>query len=252
MPPRFHGPGRAPAHGTIRPAGQQERRPARHRRHPAGRRSGRARQHAPDPGRGDDARPGRGSRRRGRVDRRPTPSGSMPARPSPSPSIPSSAPGSGPRSCSPGPLLARFGKVTLPPPGGDVIGRRRVDTHFLALEQLGASLRRRRPATRSRPSSSTAPRSSSTSRASPAPRTRSWRRWRPGVGPCCGTPPPSPMCRMWPACWSRWAPRSKASAPTSTPSRAGLPLQGTQLQPSGPITSRSPASSGWPRSPTGT
>jgi UDP-N-acetylglucosamine 1-carboxyvinyltransferase len=39
-----------------------------------------------------------------------------------------------------GPLLARFGKVTLPPPGGDVIGRRRVDTHFLALEQLGASV----------------------------------------------------------------------------------------------------------------
>jgi UDP-N-acetylglucosamine 1-carboxyvinyltransferase len=30
--------------------------------------------------------------------------------------------------------------VTLPPPGGDVIGRRRVDTHFLALEQLGASV----------------------------------------------------------------------------------------------------------------
>jgi UDP-N-acetylglucosamine 1-carboxyvinyltransferase len=38
-----------------------------------------------------------------------------------------------------GPLLARCGDVTLPPPGGDVIGRRRVDTHFLALEQLGAS-----------------------------------------------------------------------------------------------------------------
>ena len=38
-----------------------------------------------------------------------------------------------------GPLLARCGAVTLPPPGGDVIGRRRVDTHFLALEQLGAS-----------------------------------------------------------------------------------------------------------------
>ncbi|MGE0353832.1 MAG: UDP-N-acetylglucosamine 1-carboxyvinyltransferase [Gemmatimonadales bacterium] len=37
-----------------------------------------------------------------------------------------------------GPLLARFGAVMLPPPGGDVIGRRRVDTHFLALEQLGA------------------------------------------------------------------------------------------------------------------
>jgi UDP-N-acetylglucosamine 1-carboxyvinyltransferase len=38
-----------------------------------------------------------------------------------------------------GPLLARCGQVTLPPPGGDVIGRRRVDTHFLALEQLGAT-----------------------------------------------------------------------------------------------------------------
>ena len=37
-----------------------------------------------------------------------------------------------------GPLLARCGQVTLPPPGGDVIGRRRLDTHFLALEALGA------------------------------------------------------------------------------------------------------------------
>ena len=38
-----------------------------------------------------------------------------------------------------GPLLARCGHVTLPPPGGDVIGRRRLDTHFLALQQLGAT-----------------------------------------------------------------------------------------------------------------
>jgi UDP-N-acetylglucosamine 1-carboxyvinyltransferase len=37
------------------------------------------------------------------------------------------------------PLLARCGAIELPPPGGDVIGRRRVDTHFLALERLGAS-----------------------------------------------------------------------------------------------------------------
>src|SRR3954465_1296998 len=37
------------------------------------------------------------------------------------------------------PLLARCGSIELPPPGGDVIGRRRVDTHFLALERLGAS-----------------------------------------------------------------------------------------------------------------
>ncbi len=37
-----------------------------------------------------------------------------------------------------GPLLARTGKVIMPPPGGDVIGRRRLDTHFLALTELGA------------------------------------------------------------------------------------------------------------------
>lgn len=39
-----------------------------------------------------------------------------------------------------GPLLARTGKVVLAPPGGDVIGRRRLDTHFLALEELGANV----------------------------------------------------------------------------------------------------------------
>jgi UDP-N-acetylglucosamine 1-carboxyvinyltransferase len=39
-----------------------------------------------------------------------------------------------------GPLLARTGKAVLPPPGGDVIGRRRLDTHFLALTELGAQV----------------------------------------------------------------------------------------------------------------
>ncbi len=39
-----------------------------------------------------------------------------------------------------GPLLARFGRVRLPPPGGDVIGRRRIDTHLLALQRLGAEI----------------------------------------------------------------------------------------------------------------
>jgi UDP-N-acetylglucosamine 1-carboxyvinyltransferase len=37
-----------------------------------------------------------------------------------------------------GPMLARVGRMVLPPPGGDVIGRRRLDTHFLALQKLGA------------------------------------------------------------------------------------------------------------------
>ncbi len=36
-----------------------------------------------------------------------------------------------------GPMSARVGELTLPPPGGDVIGRRRIDTHILALEALG-------------------------------------------------------------------------------------------------------------------
>lgn len=40
-----------------------------------------------------------------------------------------------------GPLLARFGSVRLPPPGGDVIGRRRLDSHFLAFQALGAEIR---------------------------------------------------------------------------------------------------------------
>ena len=40
-----------------------------------------------------------------------------------------------------GPLLARYRKVSMPPPGGDVIGRRRLDTHFLALTELGAQVK---------------------------------------------------------------------------------------------------------------
>ena len=39
-----------------------------------------------------------------------------------------------------GPLVARTGELHLPPPGGDVIGRRRVDTHFLALEAMHAKV----------------------------------------------------------------------------------------------------------------
>ena len=39
-----------------------------------------------------------------------------------------------------GPMLARLKSIELPPPGGDIIGRRRVDTHFLALNRLGAEV----------------------------------------------------------------------------------------------------------------
>ncbi len=40
-----------------------------------------------------------------------------------------------------GPLLARYGKAQIPQPGGDKIGRRRLDTHILGFEKLGASFR---------------------------------------------------------------------------------------------------------------
>jgi UDP-N-acetylglucosamine 1-carboxyvinyltransferase len=39
-----------------------------------------------------------------------------------------------------GPLLARFGRATVPPPGGDVIGRRRLDTHIHAFAELGVEV----------------------------------------------------------------------------------------------------------------
>ena len=40
-----------------------------------------------------------------------------------------------------GPLLARFGKGAIPKPGGDKIGRRRLDTHFIGFEKLGATFK---------------------------------------------------------------------------------------------------------------
>ena len=40
-----------------------------------------------------------------------------------------------------GPLLARFGRAHMPPPGGDVIGRRRLDPHLDAFRALGATVK---------------------------------------------------------------------------------------------------------------
>jgi UDP-N-acetylglucosamine 1-carboxyvinyltransferase len=37
-----------------------------------------------------------------------------------------------------GPILARFGEANIPKPGGDKIGRRRLDTHFIGFQNLGA------------------------------------------------------------------------------------------------------------------
>ena len=43
-----------------------------------------------------------------------------------------------------GPLLSRYGRAVVPQPGGDKIGRRRLDTHFLGMEKLGAVVNYRR------------------------------------------------------------------------------------------------------------
>ena len=111
------------------------------------------------------------------------------------------------------PLLARCGEVALPPPGGDVIGRRRVDTHFLAFEQMG-------PATTSASASCcvlsgcTALTSSSMSRASPAPKTRCAPPRLPMARRSCATPPASRTCRIWCASCKCSACRSKGWAAT--------------------------------------
>lgn len=45
-----------------------------------------------------------------------------------------------------GPLLSRFGRAVVPQPGGDKIGRRRLDTHFIGMERLGATVEYKRGA----------------------------------------------------------------------------------------------------------
>ena len=45
-----------------------------------------------------------------------------------------------------GPLLSRFGQAVVPQPGGDKIGRRRLDTHFIGMERLGATVEYKRGA----------------------------------------------------------------------------------------------------------
>ena len=72
-----------------------------------------------------------------------------------------------------GPLLARFGRADMPPPGGDVIGRRRLDPHLDAFRALGAEVRVDRSYSGSqRPTGCTPATSSWTSPRSWPPRTR--------------------------------------------------------------------------------
>ena len=118
-----------------------------------------------------------------------------------------------------GPLLARFGRANVPPPGGDVIGRRRLDPHIHAFAELGAEieLERRLRAAAAR---CAARASTSTRRPSWRPRTRSWpRRSRP-AGRRSRTRPASRTSRTSAASSSRSAPRSRASARTCSTSPA--------------------------------
>ena len=65
-----------------------------------------------------------------------------------------------------GPLLSRLGRASVPPPGGDVIGRRRLDPHIHAFARLGAEIEFGRRITRCRrPAACGATTSSSTRRA---------------------------------------------------------------------------------------
>ena len=105
---------------------------------------GRAPQRAADPRHGGAARPARGPRRDGRAARRQhrrAPRRRASRKTDVDPDLAERIRAS---FLVAGPLLARFGAALMPPPGGDVIGRRRLDPHLDAFRALGAR-RRARP-----------------------------------------------------------------------------------------------------------
>ena len=139
-----------------------------------------------------------------------------------------------------GPLLARFGMVALPPPGGDVIGRRRVDTHFLALE----AARRRRSGRRSIRDRGRRklvgadifldePSVTGTENAMMAAVAAT------GTDRSSATPPPSPTCRTSPTSSSAMGAEIEGIGTNTYTVRGGDPLHGCRTHGSDPITSRS-------------
>ena len=108
-----------------------------------------------------------------------------------------------------GPLLARFGRAEMPPPGGDVIGRRRLDPHLDAFRALGAD-RRARPRHRrsTRPTAACAPCDFFMDEPSVmAHRERAdGRRADAAARRSSATPPASRTSRTSRGCSSRWAP----------------------------------------------
>ncbi len=138
-----------------------------------------------------------------------------------------------------GPLLARFGEARMPPPGGDVIGRRRLDPHLDAFRALGAQVEFGRDVTVRAPRGLRAsdvfmdePSVMGTENALLAAvrvpgrhRHRQRRLRAPRAGPRADAA-------------SRWAPRSTGSAPTCSPSMAPPTCTGARTT-SRPTTSRS-------------
>ncbi len=119
-----------------------------------------------------------------------------------------------------GPILARTGRVFLPRPGGDRIGRRRLDTHILALQALGAEVithddgfelkaRRLKGADVLLDEASVTATENVVCAAALAGGQTTLRN-------AAGEPP----CKGFAGCSCRWEPGSRGSAPTSSASRA--------------------------------
>ena len=114
-----------------------------------------------------------------------------------------------------GPLLARFGEATMPPPGGDFIGRRRLDPHLDAFSDLGAEVIGDRPIVIRAPQGGLKPCKIFMDEPSVMGTENALMAAALTPGPTTiATPPASRTSRTWRGCWSRWALRSTASAPT--------------------------------------
>ena len=150
------------------------------------------------------------------------------------------------RSCSPARSSPAAARSSCPPPGGDVIGRRRVDTHFLALQQLGATFsfddafilraKRLRGADVFLDEPSVTATENALAAAVAAEGTTVLR-----------NAASEPHVQDLAASSSRWARASRASARTRSPSTAAVRSTAARTR-SAPITSRSARSSGSPRS----
>lgn len=121
-----------------------------------------------------------------------------------------------------GPMVARFGKALISKPGGDKIGRRRLDTHFVGIQNLGADFRydEERGIYEI-----TADRLQEaicywTKHLSPEQPTSSWQPYLPKVRPPFTMPPANPTCNNSAGYSTGWEPKSAVSHPTCSPSKA--------------------------------